>query len=176
MSESQTKTTTKKTTKKTRSRSNKSASLVLNVEYLENWHKYVLTNNNDAKINPAKHGDAGLDLYYAGPRITIAGGQSKLLHTGVKFELPSGHYGKIFDRSSIASRTPFLTRGGVIDNGYRGEVKIIIHNLEINPTPIEPGTKIAQMVVMPTPKLEIKAVDAVGETDRGDSGFGSTGK
>lgn len=175
MSESQAKKATKTATK-TRSRSTRSASLVLKVEYLSNWHKYVITKNSNAKINPAKEGDAGVDLYYAGPRITIAGGQSKVLHTGVKFELPKGHYGKIFDRSSVASTTPFLTRGGVIDNGYRGEIKIIIHNLEINPLSIEPGRKIAQLVVMPTPKLEIKAVDAVGETDRGDSGFGSTGK
>lgn len=148
---------------------------IIEVQYLENWSSYVLPNAEGAKFGKAHPDDAGYDLYHAGPRITIPGGQTKMLNTGIKLNIPKGYYGKIMDRSSIASKTPFLTRGGVIDSGYRGEIKVLIHNLEINPTPITPGQKFAQLVIMPIVNAETQTVTELEETDRAEKGFGSSG-
>lgn len=148
---------------------------LLPVVYNKKWSNYVLPHNEEARFNKAHKTDAGFDLYYAGPKIIIPGQQSAKLSTGVHINIPSGFYGKIMDRSSIASKTPLIARGGVIDSGYTGEIQVIMHNLIIDPFHLDPGLKFAQLVIMPIATPQIDVTTELEETDRSDKGFGSTG-
>jgi dUTP pyrophosphatase len=118
--------------------------------------------------------DAGLDLY-ALEDATLADGEGKIVKTGVAVALPAGHVGLISDRSSMAKRG-LKTAGGVIDAGYRGELGVVLLNLSGKPQSVAKGERIAQLLIfeVATPAvLEVKELDA---TERGDKGFGSTGR
>lgn len=119
-------------------------------------------------------GAAGLDLYST-KKISLEGHTAKLISTGIAVEIPKGYYGQIFDRSSIASDLPIMVKAGVIDSDYRGEVKVLMVNHSPYPETIWPGTKIAQLVLLNTPEvLEVKEVEELSATKRGEKGFGST--
>lgn len=134
-----------------------------------------------AKLPTKAHNtDAGLDLY-ADLSVRHGGVASTTIYpdipqkiaTGIAISIPDGYCGVIKDRSSMASRGITIS-GGVIDSSYRGEVMVL---LTANPrTEIQHGDKIAQMLILPVPIVEIVEVDALNETTRGEGGFGSTGQ
>lgn len=114
---------------------------------------------------------AGYDIHYTGPKITLSPGETQVLSTGLHIDVP-GYWAKIEGRSGLASRGIFPI-GGVIDEDYRGEIKVCIHNGSRDIVTFGPGDRIAQLVFHPTrhpylPKMVIKDT-------RGVNGFGSTG-
>ncbi|MFH1682767.1 MAG: dUTP diphosphatase [Candidatus Woesearchaeota archaeon] len=131
--------------------------------------------NEDAIIpRYANPGDAGMD-FYSNENVLINPGERKLVSTGISMAIPEGYVGLIWDKSGIASKHGMKTMAGVIDSSYRGEIKILLHNLNIEEYKIEKGNKIAQMLIQPVEQKEIIEVDELSETERGAGGFGSTG-
>ena len=125
-------------------------------------------------------GSAGLDLCACidGP-ITLNCGDTALIPTGIAIALPSADYGAfVFPRSGIAVKhgIGLLNSVGVIDSDYRGEIMVGVINQKREAYTIEPGERIAQMVIMPVSMMPVEEVTQLSETDRGDGGFGSTGK
>ena len=122
----------------------------------------------------AYEGDAGWDLY-ANEDVEIPPFEVKLVGTGIAMAIPEGYFGRIFDRSGNATKRKFHIFAGVVDSGYRGEVKVAIYNASDRMLFIDKGTKIAQIVFLRLPKLGIKEVDELPESERGEKGFGSSG-
>lgn len=124
-------------------------------------------------------GAAGLDLRAAitTPMILAPGGRA-LVPTGLVFELPGGHEGQVRPRSGLAAKhgVTVLNTPGTIDSDYRGEVKVILINLGAEPFAIEPGSRIAQLVVAPVTRAILVEADALSDSARGEGGFGSTGR
>lgn len=122
-------------------------------------------------------GDLGYDLY-ASEYTYIPPDQVTLVPTGIAVRFPSGYGGLIRDRSSIATNRKIFTVAGVIDEGYTGEIKIAFYNPGENDhgfyMSIQPGEKIAQMVLVPVTNFLIQEVDELEETSRGAQGFGSS--
>jgi dUTP pyrophosphatase len=126
----------------------------------------------------AHDGDAGLDLYgceaaHLGP------GERWSVGTGVAVEIPAGHAGLVLPRSGLARDHGIaLVNGpGLIDAGYRGEVRVLLLNTDpANVFRIEPGDRIAQLVIVPIALAEPVEVEALAESARGDGGFGSSGR
>ena len=117
--------------------------------------------------------DAGMDLY-ASETVVILPQERTLIPTGIALSIPIGYVGLIWDKSGIATKHGLKTMAGVIDSGYRGEVKILLHNLSQQSYTIEAGTKIAQMLIQPVEQKQIVEVEELAETERGEQGFGST--
>ena len=122
----------------------------------------------------AHESDAGLDLY-ARERQPIRARSSAEFDTGVHIELPPGTVGMVKSKSSLYVKHSLISEG-VIDVGYTGSIRVKLHNLSDNDYIVEKGDKISQLVIMPilTPSLQL--VDKLDETDRGNGGFGSTGR
>ena len=125
-------------------------------------------------------GSAGLDLCACiDEPITLNCGDTAIIPTGIAIALPSADYGAfVFPRSGIAVKhgIGLLNSVGVVDSDYRGEVMVGVINQKREAYTIEPGERIAQMVVMPVSMMPVEEVSELNETDRGDGGFGSTGK
>ena len=126
-----------------------------------------------ARAHPA---DAGLDLHSA-VDLDIPPGETRLVGTGLAFELPPGTEAQVRPRSGLAltHSVTVLNTPGTIDEGYRGEVGVILINHGRRVFEVRRGMKVAQLVVQPTLAVEIVAVDALSDTSRGTGGFGSTG-
>ena len=122
----------------------------------------------------ANPGDAGMD-FFANEEVIIKPNQRKLVNTGISMAIPLGYVGLIWDKSGIASKHGIKTMAGVIDSSYRGEIKILLHNLSAEEFKIEKGTKIAQMLIQPAEQKQIIEVKELDDTKRGTGGFGSTG-
>jgi len=124
----------------------------------------------------AHPGDAGMDLC-AVASVTIAPGAAALVGTGLAIELPPGTEAQVRPRSGLALKhaVTVLNAPGTIDEGYRGEVGVILVNHGMETFHVEPGMKIAQMVVQPVLRVEVREVEELSETRRGAGGFGSTG-
>jgi dUTP pyrophosphatase len=125
----------------------------------------------------AHQGDAGLDLYSA-IRIDLAPGQRALVPTGIAVAIPEGYAGFVQPRSGLALRSglSLVNTPGLIDSHYRGEIKIIAINLDpAAPISIARGDKIAQLVIQAVEYADVIEVNDLGETARGEGGFGSTG-
>lgn len=122
----------------------------------------------------ARFGDAGLDLYSA-EEVTLKPGERYGVRTGVKMEIPDNHVGLIWDKSGVALNSGIKTMGGVVDSGYRGEVKVILVNLSDKDFSIKKHSKIAQMLIKKFEQAEIEVVDELNESERGEGAFGSTG-
>jgi dUTP pyrophosphatase len=122
-------------------------------------------------------GAAGLDLR-ADEACTLAPGERRLVPTGIAVELPPGHEGQVRPRSGLAARhgIGMVNAPGTIDHDYRGEVGVLLVNLGGEPFQVRRGDRIAQLVVAPVVRVEVRLVEALSETGRGDGGFGSTGK
>lgn len=118
---------------------------------------------------------AGYDLCSAVGKFTLQPGQRKMIETGFAWEIPQGMVGMVRPRSGLAWRNGVHTLAGVIDADYRGEVKVILINLSNAPKVIEPGERIAQMVVQSFHGPELIEVDELSDTTRGEGGIGSTG-
>ncbi|MCX5797387.1 MAG: dUTP diphosphatase [Elusimicrobia bacterium] len=125
----------------------------------------------------AHPGDAGLDLH-AVEAATLPAGKSGLVRTGLKVELPRGTEAQIRPRSGLAlkSSVTVLNSPGTIDEGYRGEVGVILINHGQKPFAIAPGMRIAQLVVNPVLTVRVKEVPRLSESHRASGGFGSTGR
>lgn len=117
--------------------------------------------------------DAGLDLY-AIKRKKIASNNVVAIETGIAMELPIGYYAQIFERSGYSLNNTLKIKAGVVDNGYRGEIKVIMQNCGDYPVEILPKTKIAQIVLLPVPEIEVLEVEELSDTTRGEKGFGSS--
>lgn len=131
----------------------------------------------DAILPSAAHsGDAGLDLYSV-ENIVITPGESALIKTGIKIELPEQTEAQVRPRSGLALKfgITVLNTPGTIDEGYRGEVGVILINHSKNIFTVEKGMKIAQMVVKPVWKVDIVEVEKLSSSERAEGGFGSTG-
>lgn len=120
--------------------------------------------------------DAGLDLHSA-VDLDIPPGETRLVGTGLALELPPGTEAQVRPRSGLALTysVTVLNTPGTIDEGYRGEVGVILINHGQRVFEVRRGMKVAQLVVQPTLAVEIVAVDALSDTLRGERGFGSTG-
>lgn len=128
-----------------------------------------------AKLPQKAHaGDAAFDLY-ASDYASIAPYGQDLVATGLKLAIPAGHVGLIWDRSGLAT-AGITTLGGVIDSGYRGEIKVIIKNLSEEIFNITPGQKIAQILIQTITDPEIREEKISDSTERETGGFGSSGK
>lgn len=123
----------------------------------------------------AHHGDAGFDLYTP-EEITIKPNERLQISTGVALEIPEGYAGLIWDKSGLSHNNGLKTLGGVIDSGYRGEVKVGMINLADKPYTFAKGHKVAQMIIQKIEQLEMLEVNQLHDSSRGVGGFGSTGK
>ena len=110
--------------------------------------------------------------------ITISPGDTCLLGTGVSMSIPDGYYGGVYARSGLAYKEGLRLANctGVIDSDYRGEIKVPIHNDSKVERVIQPGQKIAQIIISPYLAVTFSEVDSLNDTVRGEDGFGSTGK
>lgn len=121
---------------------------------------------------------AGADLYACeGAEISIASGQTRLVHTGIAMEIPEGLVGLIYARSGLASKRGLApaNKVGVIDSDYRGEIMVALHNHSDKEQTVADGERIAQIVFAPYYAAEFNVVDELSDTVRGVGGFGSTG-
>jgi dUTP pyrophosphatase len=126
----------------------------------------------------AHDGDAGLDLHAAEPA-TLAPGERASIATGVAVEIPAGHAGLVLPRSGLAARhgIALVNAPGLIDSGYRGELRILLLNTDRERgVEIEPGDRIAQLVVTAIAAPEPIAAPELASSSRGDGGFGSSGR
>lgn len=148
---------------------------------------------NDNAVIPSysKIGDAGLDMTATSKTVDEYGNFT--YGTGLAVEIPEGYVGLLFPRSSICKQNQYLTNSvGVLDSNYRGEIKFKfkfgmgleydqdLSNKEYHPTMdwnlYEVGDRIGQLIIMPYPYIEFEEVDKLSSTNRGEGGFGSTGK
>ena len=121
-------------------------------------------------------GDAGLDLS-ACDRVEIPPGERELVSTGLAVAIPEGYAGFVQPRSGLAAEhgITVLNTPGLIDSGYRGEVRVVLHNSDATtPFVVEPGMRIAQLVVVPVAEIEPVEVDELPASERGVRGFGSS--
>lgn len=121
---------------------------------------------------------AGLDLSLdAEAPITFEMGDHATAHTGVSVELPRGTFGLVAIRSGLGMKGLMLSNGiGIIDEDYRGEIRIPLFYHGEETLTVEPGERIAQMVVVPYVQPALKVVNNLSETERGKEGFGSSGR
>jgi dUTP pyrophosphatase len=121
-------------------------------------------------------GDAGVDLV-ARERVELRPGERAAVGTGIAVAIPEGHAGFVQPRSGLAARhgISIVNTPGLIDSGYRGEVRVILLNTDAREAfVVEPGMRIAQLVVVPVAAVEVVEVDELPETERGVRGFGSS--
>ena len=122
---------------------------------------------------------AGADLYCAEEHeISVCSGQKCSISTGISMEIPEGQGGLVFARSGLACKNGLrlCNSVGVIDADYRGEIKVVLHNDSEYVREIKPGERVAQMIIMPYPKVSFIEVEELSDTVRGESGFGGTGR
>ena len=120
-------------------------------------------------------GDAGADLK-ASERLKVPARSKCLVPTGLSIALPEGHVGLIWPRSGLAVKHSIDCGAGVIDAQYRGEIKVLLFNHSDEDFLIEPGDRIAQLLIQKVENIHFLLVDNLDNTDRNDAGFGSTGK
>jgi len=140
----------------------------------------------------ANTSDAGYDLFST-DYVTLEPFQRKLISTGINVEIPEGFYGRVAPRSGLACKKGIDVMAGVIDSGYRGEVKVLLINLNFegynlkpntfetmfgsaNKIEIKPGDRIAQLIIEKCHSVEWKPMETLEESQRGEQGFGSSGQ
>ena len=127
----------------------------------------------------SRPGDAGIDLMARTSTVLAAGGGRALVPTGVAVSLPEGCAGFVLPRSGLAIKhgVTCLNTPGLIDSGYRGELKVVLVNTDPSqPFTVERGERIAQLVVMAVEQVRLVEVDSLDPSTRGHQGFGSTGR
>ncbi len=142
-------------------------------------------------ISYSQRGSAGIDLRASGKWVVGLDSESReikqdkyelksreriLIKTGIKIMIPEGHWGNIRDRSGLAFNHGLHVMAGVVDENYRGEVGVVIVNLSKEPYEIKKNERIAQMVVCPCESAEISYEEELGDSNRGENGFGSSGR
>jgi dUTP pyrophosphatase len=133
-----------------------------------------------AAIAPSRahDGDAGYDLHAAEP-VTLGAGERAVVGTGIAVAIPEGHAGLVLPRSGLAFKhgIALVNAPGLIDSGYRGELRVLLLNTDReHPFDVEPGDRIAQLMVVKVEAPELEELDTLEETGRGVGGFGSTGR
>lgn len=151
----------------------------------------------DAKLPTKAHiTDAGFDLYSV-EDVVLNSAETTKIDTGIAVEIPTGYVGVIFDRSSMGSKG-IHRHGGIIDSSYRGPIMVCLNNTvastqdldvsnedgtqylelitRVNAYEIKKGDKIAQMLILPVPEVKVKEVSDLEESNRGEKGFGSSGR
>ena len=148
----------------------------------EKYHSYAIELpiqlEDGAQVPTYAHdSDAAADMYAMEDTTILAHSIGTPVKTGVHIQLPEGWVAFILPRSSIGAKTPLRlsNSAGVIDSGYRGEVRALYDNISDEPYQIHKGDRIAQMLVMPSYRFKAKIVDSLEDSDRGEAGFGSTG-
>ena len=122
---------------------------------------------------------AGADLYACmDSSVTIEPGQTQFIHTGLAVEIPVGFAGLVYARSGLACKKGIApaNKVGVIDADYRGEIMVALHNHSSEAVTIESCERIAQLVITPFLTAQFEETDELGDTERGEGGFGSTGR
>lgn len=122
---------------------------------------------------------AGADLYSAEDAdVVIGSGETKFIGTGLAMEIPEGYVGLVYARSGLACKRGLApaNKVGVVDSDYRGEIKVALHNHGKEAQTVEKGERIAQMVIAPYLSVNYEEADELSETERGEGGFGSTGR
>ncbi len=137
----------------------------------------------ESAVLPRRGSDyaAGYDLYAApesGGAVTIAPHKTAMIGTGLAAAIPAGYFGGIFARSGLATKQGLRPANcvGVVDADYRGEICVALHNDTDDTRTVQPGDRIAQLVILPFLAADFDETDSLPETDRGAGGFGSTGK
>jgi dUTP pyrophosphatase len=143
--------------------------------------KIRVTCTSASGILPAYHSaDAsGADLRaYLAEAVTLQPGERRLIPTGLRLQIPAGYEAQVRPRSGLAIRhgITVLNAPGTIDSDYRGEVQVILINLGQAPFRVQPGERIAQIVVLPIRQADFILQESIDDTERGERGFGSTGR
>lgn len=139
--------------------------------------RYTRTNPAASKdpIRRSNKSDAGADLV-AAESVTIPPLSRATVGIGVSIEIPEGYYGRIAPRSGLAHRHGIDVLAGVVDSGYRGEIKVVLHNTDDNESfYIRQGDKIAQIIIEKHYNFDFVESEDLSDTERGHGGFGSTG-
>lgn len=123
----------------------------------------------------AHEADAGYDLKTPFDTVIRPGG-SAVIDTGVHIAIPMGYFGKIESKSGLNVNNGIVSCGGVIDSGYTGSIRVKLYNFGRLPYTFRTGEKIAQLIIQPCILPELIITDKLAKTDRGNKGFGSTGK
>lgn len=122
---------------------------------------------------------AGLDLYadLMGP-MSILPGETKNISSGIAVEIPEGYFGGVFCRSGLATKRGLRLPNcvGIIDSDYRGPIGVALHNDSYERRVVLPGERVAQLIILPYPEIRLVDVAALSTTERGEKGFGSTGR
>lgn len=149
---------------------------------IDRYHNYSIelpmTLDEDAQVPSYAHdSDAAADMYATEDIMIPAHFHGVPVGTGVHIQLPEGWVAMLFPRSSIGAKTPLRLSNsvGIIDSGYRGEIRALYDNIGDEPYQIHKGDRIAQLMVMPSYRFKAQVVDTLENSDRGEGGFGSTG-
>jgi len=118
--------------------------------------------------------DVGLDLK-ANENVSLKPMEQKIVRTGIVIKIPNNHVGLVRDRAGIVTKMNVHTAAGTFDPGFRGEVSIVLINFGDEEVMVEKGMRIAQMIIIPVTRVEVKEVKSLSETERGKKSFGSTG-
>ena len=152
-------------------------------EAVAKYHSYSIklpmTIDDGAKVPTFAHDtDAAADLYAIADQVIAAHTYRNKISTGVKIQLPEGWLAMILPRSSMGTKTPLRLSNsvGLIDSGYRGELGVIYDNTSDNDYKISAGDRIAQLLVMPSYRFQAEVVESLEDSDRGETGFGDSGK
>jgi len=134
----------------------------------------------DSELPTPSHahpGDGGVDLY-ARENVQLEPGSWTMVPTGIAVAIPDGYAGMVVPRSGLAARlgVGVVNGPGMVDAGYRGEIKVILINHSFEPLELRRGERVAQLVVVPVVEQEFVEVDELPESARGKGGFGSTGR
>lgn len=142
---------------------------IIKVKIITDWS---LLANLPTKSHPS---DAGWDLYSVEGPFDLAPGRRYAFSTGVAFEIPDGYAGLIWPRSGMSVKKGIDVLAGVVDAGYRGDVKVCLLNTGNWPCTINKGDRIAQIIFQEVPKFNLEIVEEFTDSERGEGGFGSTG-
>ena len=152
---------------------------------VEKYHSYnielpmTVDTEAGAKVPTYAHEtDAAADIYAMADQTISAHTYGNMIRTGVKIQLPEGWQALILPRSSIGTKTPLRLSNsvGLIDSGYRGELGVLYDNTSDTDYQISAGDRIAQLLVMPSYRFKANVVDILADSDRGEGGFGASGK
>lgn len=122
---------------------------------------------------------SGADLRaYLAEAVTLQPGERRLIPTGLRLQVPAGYEAQVRPRSGLAVRhgITVLNAPGTIDSDYRGEIQVILINLGQAPFRVQPGERIAQIVILPVRQADFILQESIDDTERGERGFGSTGR
>jgi dUTP pyrophosphatase len=136
--------------------------------------KFKLLLNEARKPKKAHPDDAAFDVFSAQAGTIPPKGRMEF-RTGIAMQLPLGFYGKFASRSGLAMKHDIHCFHGTIDNGYRGEMVVLLFNYGEQPFRVEIGDRIAQLVILPYAQIDGEVVEELDQTERGTNGFGSTG-